>query len=71
MPEIFGQYSSEIWSFVGGLVGGGIGGSFLTLRYTRQNRVIGGGSVVDQSGSKAAGDIVGGNKGNSDDRRRL
>jgi hypothetical protein len=62
MPEILTQYSSEIWSFLGGLFGGGIGGSFLTLRYTRQNRVSGSGSVVDQSRSKAGGDIIGGSK---------
>jgi hypothetical protein len=61
VPEILTQYS-EIWSFLGGLISGGIGGSLLTLRYTRQNRVTGRGSIVDQSRSKAAGDIVGGSK---------
>ena len=62
MPEILIQYSSEIWSFLGGVVGGGISGSLLTLRYTRQNRVNGSGSIVDQSRSKAGGDIIGGSK---------
>lgn len=59
---MFGQYSSEIWSFLGGLVGGGIGGSLLTLKMVRQNSVNGSGSVVDQSRTRAGGDIVGGNK---------
>lgn len=59
---MFGQYSFEIWSFLGGLVGGGIGGSLLTLKMVRQNSVKGSGSVVDQSRTRAGGDIVGGNK---------
>lgn len=62
MPEFFGDYSSEIWSFLGGLIGGGIGGSFLTFRFDRQNRIGRDGKVVDQSRSQAGGDIVGGNK---------
>jgi hypothetical protein len=52
------QHMSEILSFLGGLVSG----SLLTFHFTRQNRVRGSGSVVDQSSSKAGGDIVGGNK---------
>ncbi len=70
MSEIFGEYSSEIWSFLGGLIGGGIGGSLITLRFTRQNRATGRSSIVDQSGSKAGGDVVGGNKSVPRDRRR-
>jgi len=69
MPELFGQYSSEIWSFVGGLIGGAVGGSLLTLRITRQNRVSHGGSIVDQSGSRAGGDIVGRDKGSPSRRQ--
>src|SRR5690242_11335577 len=38
------QHASEIWSFIAGIVGGGAGGSLLTLRLTRQNKVRGSGS---------------------------
>jgi hypothetical protein len=70
MVEILSQYWSEIGSFVGGLIGGGIGGSLLTLRYTRRNILSGNGSIVDQSQSKAGGDIVGGNKSGPGGRQR-
>lgn len=70
MPDFFSQHSSEIWSFIGGLVGGGIGGSLLTLRITRQNRIGSGGSIVDQGGARAGGDIVGRDKSASGDPRR-
>lgn len=51
------EYSSQILSFLGGLAGG----SLLTFQMTK-NRAARGGSVVDQSRSRAHGDIVGGNK---------
>lgn len=52
-----GGYITEIVSFVLGMVGG----SFLTLTLTRKS-VSNGGSIVDQGGATAQGDIVGGNK---------
>jgi hypothetical protein len=58
MPEIVSQHLSEILSFVGGL----LSGSFLTFSFTRHNRAQGSGSAIDQSRSKAGGDIVGGSK---------
>ena len=51
------EYLSEIISFI---IGAGAG-SLLTFTVVR-NRASGGGRVVDQSRSKANGDIVGGNK---------
>lgn len=57
MDALFSQYLSEIVSFLGGVAGGAL----LTFTLTR-NTVRGGGSVVDQSKSRAGGDIVGGNK---------
>ena len=59
---MFGEHSPEIWSFLGGLISGGVGGSLLTFRLTRTNKVSGSGSVADQSGAKAGGDIVGRDK---------
>lgn len=56
------QQASEIWSAIGGFVAGAIGGSLVTLRVTRSNRVAGSGRVVDQSSSRVGGDQVGGNK---------
>jgi hypothetical protein len=62
MSDTLAKYASEIWSFLAGLIGGGVGGSLLTIRFGRQNRASSGGSIVDQSRSSAIGDIVGGNK---------
>lgn len=62
MSEFLANHASEIWSFLGGLVGGGIGGSLLTLRLTRKTRVSGNGTSVDQQRSSAGGDIVGRDK---------
>jgi hypothetical protein len=56
------MYSSEIWSFIGGLFSGGICASLLTFQFVKQNHLYGSGSIVDQSGAKAQGDIVGGDK---------
>jgi len=55
-------YASEIWSAVGGLVAGALGGSLFTLRITRNNSVSGSGRFVNQSGSRVKGDQVAGNK---------
>jgi hypothetical protein len=57
MPDFITENMSELFSFLAGLAGG----SFLTLQFTR-HRVRGGGSVYDQSRSKAGGDIVGRDK---------
>lgn len=62
MLEFYNTYLSEIWSFIGGFVSGGIGGSLLTLRINQRNLIKGKGSVVDQSKSRAGGDIVGRDK---------
>ena len=62
MLEFYHTYLSEIWSFIGGLVSGGIGGSLITVRLNRQNLAQGKGSIVDQSKSTAGGDIVGRDK---------
>lgn len=48
--------------FLGGFAAGGLTGSMLTLRITRQNRASHGGTIVDQSRAQAGGDNVGGNK---------
>src|SRR5580704_4086100 len=60
--DFLAQHASHICTFLAGLVGGGAGGSLLTLRITRQNKVRGSGSIVDQNRARAGGDIVGGNK---------
>jgi hypothetical protein len=69
MAETFTRYASEIWSFVAGLISGGVGGSLLTLRFKRQNRASGLGSIVDQSNASAEGDIVGRDKTTGPTRR--
>jgi hypothetical protein len=53
--EVAVQYLSEILSFVAGLVGG----SLLTIKYYGKRA---GGKLIDQSGAKAQGDVIGGNK---------
>jgi hypothetical protein len=70
MGEFISQHASEILSFLGGLVGGGAGGSLLTLRFSRQNKAWGGGSIVDQTNASAGGDIVGRDKRVGTDRKR-
>ena len=69
MADFLTAHAKEIWSFVVGLVGGGIGGSLITLRITRNNRVQGHGTSVDQSRSMAGGDLVGRDKFTSSGRR--
>ena len=53
--------TSELAYFAGGVLTG-VGGSWLTLRITRTNRVNGSGTATDQSGARAKGDIVGRDK---------
>ena len=69
MGDIFSHYASQIGSFVGGLLAGAVGGSFLTFRLTTQKSVGRDGSLVDQSGASSSGDIVGGNKTTLNGRR--
>ena len=57
MVDFATQHLSELLSFLGGLVTG----SLITFQLTR-NRAQGRSSIVDQSRSRADGDIVGGNK---------
>jgi len=51
----------EVLTFASGVIAG-VGGSFLTYRMTRSNRAANGSVVVDQSGARAGGDNVAGNK---------
>jgi hypothetical protein len=60
--DLLSAHAAEIGSFIGGLIAGAVGGSLLTLRITSQKRVVGGGSMVDQSGARAGGDVVGRDK---------
>jgi hypothetical protein len=70
MGDFLHQYVSEIWSFLAGLSGGAVGGSLITLRISRHKRVSGRGSMTDQSGSSAGGDIVGRDKTAGTGQRR-
>jgi uncharacterized membrane protein len=56
--ELLTQYATELASFVAGL----FGGSLLTITYTSHNNNKSNQSSVNQSGAKAGGDVVGGNK---------
>lgn len=60
--DLITAHFSEIVSLIAGLVGGCTIGSLVTLKIVGGQKVSGGGSNVNQSGSKAGGDIVGGNK---------
>lgn len=65
MSDFIRAHANEMWSFIAGLFGGGAGGSLLTLKLTRQNRVTGRGSIADQRGATAGGDITGRDKTSS------
>lgn len=52
----------DFWNFVGGLITGVVGGGLIALKWTKSQKAEGRGNVVDQSGSKASGDIVGRDK---------
>jgi hypothetical protein len=62
MGQFLSGHSSEILTFIGGLFTGGVGGSLLTLHIKREKRVSGRGSMADQGGASAGGDIVGRDK---------
>lgn len=62
MGQFLSEHFTEILSFVGGLFTGGVGGSLVTLQIKREKRVSGRGSMVDQGGASAGGDIVGRDK---------
>lgn len=47
---------------IGSFIAGALGGSLVTLKFTRQNRVQGSGTLADQSRATAGGDIVGRDK---------
>jgi len=70
MGEMITTHATQIWTFLAGLVSGGLGGSLLTLRFGRQYRASSQGSIVDQSRSSAGGDIVGGDKRVGPERTR-
>lgn len=59
MIDFLLNHAREIGAFIGGLVTGGAGGSWLTLRISRKNQLSGAGSIVDQSGARAGGSIAG------------
>jgi hypothetical protein len=59
---LLAEHAPEIWIAIGGVIAGALGGSLLTLRLTRTNRVSGSGHVTDQSNSRVGGDQIGGNK---------
>jgi hypothetical protein len=56
------NHADQLGAFVGGLLTGALGGSFLTLRITRQNRLGNDSTVTDQRRARAGGDIVGRDK---------
>jgi len=56
------ELTFNLWSFLGGLLSGGIGGALLTISLKKSMRSKGGGNTVDQAGASAAGDIVGRDK---------
>jgi hypothetical protein len=60
--EFVTVHFSEIISLLVGLLGGGTIGSLITFKVVGGQKASYGGSNVNQSGSKAGGDIVGGNK---------
>jgi len=56
------NHAKEIGTLIAGLIAGGAGGSWLTFRFSRKNQLSGRGSITDQSGARAGGDIVGRDK---------
>ncbi len=69
MGDFIGHYASQLGSFLGGLIAGALGGTLLTLRITSKKVVGPRGTMVDQSGASARGDVVGGNKTTLNDHR--
>lgn len=64
MDQFLAQHGDAIVAAVVGLATG----SFVTFRLTRTNRA--GRDLVDQSGARAGGDMVGGNKSTRNERAR-
>jgi hypothetical protein len=58
MLDLLKEHASEIISFLAGLGGG----SLLTLRVTRHQRVADHGTISDQRRARAGGDVVGRDK---------
>jgi hypothetical protein len=58
MIDFLANHAKEIISFVTGA----LGGSLVTFKFTRQNRIQGSGTIADQSKAQAGGDIVGRDK---------
>lgn len=58
MLDLLKEHATEITSFLAGLAGG----SFLTLRFTRDQRAAGRSTISDQRRARAGGDIVGRDK---------
>lgn len=56
------DYSFNFWSFIGGLISGGLAGSLITLKLSKTLSVKGDGNAVDQSRAQSSGDIVGRDK---------
>ncbi len=52
----------DLWNFLGGLVTGAIGGSLVTIRFTKNARAGRDATSTDQSGASAGGDIIGRDK---------
>lgn len=66
MLDLLKQHVSEIVTFVAGLAGG----SLITLRVTRNQRVAGQATISDQRRATAGGDIVGRDKVTDSQRRQ-
>ena len=58
MLDVIKEHLTEIISFLAGVAGG----SFLTLRITRDQRAAGRATISDQRRARAGGDIVGRDK---------
>lgn len=62
MSEFFTNHASEIWSAIVGFITGGAVLSLITIKVVRSQQSSGNGTNIDQSRSRAGGDIVGGSK---------
>lgn len=60
MSELLSSF--QLGSFVGGLLAGLAGGSAVTFGIMKRTSASFGGSVVDQTGAKAGGDVTGRDK---------
>ena len=62
MSEFITNHASEVWSAIAGFLTGGTVASLVTVKVVRSQQSGGNGTNVDQSRSRAGGDIVGGSK---------